>query len=105
MKKKMLFIGSSLALLTMFAAAVFCERSSLAADDAREIEEFMKLEKEIEQEKEKTLVEHFFSEGKRLFKEGDYESAIEDATRILEGHRRLLGSFRDRRRLTGRRGA
>ncbi|MBL7071187.1 MAG: hypothetical protein ISS26_03320 [Candidatus Omnitrophica bacterium] len=58
--------------------------SSYAAGGAEEIEEFMMLEKEIEKEKEKALIEHFFSEGKRLFQEGDYESAIDRFSRILE---------------------
>ncbi len=55
-----------------------------SAEDAGEIADFMVLEKQVEKEKEKTLVEYFYEEGKRLFKEGDYEAAIDQFSRILE---------------------
>jgi len=75
---------SQVCLLVFLFTTVFCNARSYSSDDAKEIEEYMKFNKEIEKEKEKTLIEHFYSEGKRLFKEGDYEEAIDQFSRILE---------------------
>ena len=55
-----------------------------ASDNAKRAEELMVMEKKIEEDKEKALIEHFYDEGERLFEEGDYETAIEQFSRILE---------------------
>lgn len=51
---------------------------------AKEVEELIVAEKEIAKEKERALVEQFYNEGKRFLEEEDYESAIDQFSRILE---------------------
>lgn len=53
-------------------------------NDFKKVEELVVVEKKIEAEKEKSLIEHFYSEGKRLLEEGDIEGAVDNFSRILE---------------------
>ncbi len=56
-----------------------------AADvEAKRAEELMIVEKQIEEEKEKAMITHFYEEGMRLLEDGDYEGATEQFSRVLE---------------------
>ncbi|MBN1870943.1 MAG: hypothetical protein JW800_00055 [Candidatus Omnitrophica bacterium] len=73
-----------------------------ALDNPATVEEVVKIEKEITKEKENALVEHFYSEGKRLLADGKYEEAVDQFSRILEidpkhsGARRGIESIKKR---------
>lgn len=83
---RQVFIGS----FTFIIICGFMGPIAYSANDAKNVEEYMVLEKEITKEKEKAMLEHFYSEGRRLYEEGDYEGAIDQFSRILEidpGHK------------------
>lgn len=52
--------------------------------DAKEVEKHIVGQMKSEKAKEKALIDHFYGEGKRLLEEGDYESAIDYLSRVLE---------------------
>ena len=71
-------------LFTIFIIFIFNTPLLYPLEDPREVEELIVSEKEIEKEKEKALIEHFYNEGKRLLEEENCEAAIEQFSRILE---------------------
>ena len=80
---------------------VVCCSTAYSANDAEKAEELMVIEKKIEEEKERALISHFYTEGKRLLKEGDYDAAVEQFSRILEidfGHRGAKRGIKEVRR-------
>ncbi len=92
-------------LFAIFIIFVVSLPAGYAAEGARKAEELMVIEKEIEREKEKALIEHFYDEGKRLIEEAEYEAAIEQFARILEikpAHRKAKSGIKEAKRKLGK---
>lgn len=82
--KEIMRLKISIPLFAVFVIFSIVPPAAHPRENAKKVEELMVVEKKIQKEKEKTLVEHFYSEGKRLLEEEDYEGAIDHFSRILE---------------------
>jgi tetratricopeptide (TPR) repeat protein len=71
-------------LFALFLLFALSGHRAYSIDDARKVEDLIVTEKEIEKEKEKALVEHFYEEGRNLLEEGDYEGSVDRFSRVLE---------------------
>jgi tetratricopeptide (TPR) repeat protein len=75
-------------LFTLFL--IFAHHESIAAsvnnaaNNATKVEKLIVGEKKAAKEKENALIKEFYSEGERLFKEGNYEAAMDYFSRVLE---------------------
>lgn len=79
-----MFREAARSVFVFFIIFLFAVPLAYPLENAKDIEDFMVLEKQVEQEKERALIEHFYNEGKRFLEEGNYESAIDAFSRILE---------------------